>query len=131
MYELRGWITLIDGTYESDFDALDPWIQQLNSLVNNAHWTTMSIGLRPLNGTYHLSMDINANQKRDEARLADEILQFVADHLPGSYGVLHDRNDEQLDPPGPNAFRVRVIRRGQIIQESDNLLSPCRPLIED
>ncbi|MFY1634565.1 Imm7 family immunity protein [Solwaraspora sp. WMMB335] len=56
-------------------------------------------------------------------KLVDEILQFVANHLTGSYGIMHDRDDEQSHPPGPNAFRVRVIRHGQIIQKSDNLLS--------
>ncbi|MFY1634569.1 Imm7 family immunity protein [Solwaraspora sp. WMMB335] len=131
MYQLHGWITLLDSTFESDFDNLDSIIQELHGLINKARWTTMSVEVRPLNGTYHLFVGINANRRRDEARLADEILQFVAHRLPGSYGILYDRDDERSDPPGPNAFRVRIIRRGQIAQESDNFLSPCQPLIED
>ena len=39
--------------------------------------------------------------------------------------------NEMPDPPGPNAFRVRVLARGRIVERSDPFLSPCNPVIED
>ena len=51
--------------------------------------------------------------------------------LPGSWGLIYERDDEMLDPPGPNAFRVRVLARGTIVERPDSFLSPCNPIIED
>ncbi|WP_084506113.1 Imm7 family immunity protein [Amycolatopsis sp. ATCC 39116] len=36
-------------------------------------------------------------------------LRFVSRRLPGSYGLLYERDDEIRIPPGPNAFRVTVL----------------------
>ncbi|HXT38297.1 MAG TPA: Imm7 family immunity protein [Chloroflexota bacterium] len=58
-------------------------------------------------------------------------LYFLYERLPGSWGLLYERDDETTAPPGPNAFRVRLLARGQIKEGTDPFLSPCRPTIED
>jgi hypothetical protein len=35
-----------------------------------------------------------------------------------------------VEPPGPNAFRVRVVARGTVTEQPDPFLSPCIPAIE-
>ncbi|HEY4867755.1 MAG TPA: Imm7 family immunity protein, partial [Candidatus Dormibacteraeota bacterium] len=45
--------------------------------------------------------------------------------------LLYERDDEMPVPPGPNAFRVRVLARGRIELRLDPFLSPNIPTIED
>jgi Immunity protein 7 len=72
---------------------------------------------------------INRPRGVDE-RLA-ELLQFLAARLPGAYGLLYEHDDERTEPPGPNAFRVRVLARGMVTERADPFLSPLRPVVAD
>lgn len=131
MYEFHGWFVLAESPSESDTGSLAPTIHDLKELIGRAQWPAMTAGIKTFNGEEFLTIDGLANRQRDEADLLDEVLRFLARRLPGSYGVLYDRDDELTVPPGPNAFRVRVLRRGTVTEETDHFLSPCQPLIED
>jgi hypothetical protein len=78
-----------------------------------------------------LTVTANVNRRRAEAEYIEELLQFISEQLPGSWGLLHERDDETTGVPGPNAFRVRVLARGRVTEQTDPFLSPCRPMIED
>jgi hypothetical protein len=58
-------------------------------------------------------------------------LALIAEKLPGSYGLLYEQDDEMPVPPGPNAFRGRVLARGRIELRLDPFLSPSIPTTED
>jgi len=53
---------------------------------------------------------------------------WLANELPGSWGVIYWRDDEG-EPR--NAYRIMRIARGQVTWHDDTLLSPCNPVIED
>jgi hypothetical protein len=58
-------------------------------------------------------------------------LAIIGRRLPGSFGLIYERDDEMPDPPGTNAFRVRVMARGKLTERQDPFLSPVNPVIED
>ncbi|TWP52366.1 hypothetical protein FKR81_11845 [Lentzea tibetensis] len=43
---------------------------------------------------------------------------------------MYERDDELLDPPGGNEFKVTVLARGTLAVKEDPFLSPCNPVIE-
>jgi hypothetical protein len=81
---------------------------------------------RDLNGQAHLMIGGFRNH-RDERVL--DLFRWVAEHQPGSYGVLHVRDDE--DPNGfDNAFIVHIVKRGSFSSAMEQSLSPCIPELE-
>lgn len=61
----------------------------------------------------------------------DRFLEYVAQLLPGSFGLLYERDEEMTGAPGQNGFRVRVMARGELSLRLDPFLSPLQPVIED
>jgi len=131
MYEFHAWFGLAESTGEDDAERLKPLVEELQLLLTKFERPTASAELIPLNGTYYLTLTGDANRRRDEAAALEEILAFVTERLPGSWGLGYERDDEMQSPPGPNAFRVRVLARGRVEERSDPFLSPCQPTIED
>ncbi len=133
MYEFHGWFGLADSTGESDTGSLGPSLVELRARLVGLGWATARAELHVLNGEHFLNVDGLVNRRRDEAMELDKLLGFLAERLPGSYGLLYERSDEDdmPTPPGPGGFRVRVLARGRIVERLDPFLSPVRPTIED
>lgn len=85
------------------------------------------LDLRWLNGEpfIHLGGFSNHRSSPDVA----EVFERVAEVAPGSYGLLHVRDDE--DPGHENEVRVLRLVRGRVTQHTETLLSPCIPTVED
>jgi hypothetical protein len=81
--------------------------------------------------TWFVRADGLVNRRRDEAEELDALVAFIARRFPGAWGLLYERADDLPSPPGPGAFRVRVLARGEVTERLDPFLSPVRPLIED
>lgn len=131
MHEFHAWIGLSESTEESDLGGLRQVVDELQELVTDSNWHDAVFELRNLNGQYFLRVDGLVNRRREEGERLDLFLSIIARKLPGSWGLIYERDDEMPDPPGPNAFRVRVLARGQIVERLDPFLSPCNPIIED
>jgi hypothetical protein len=131
VYEFHGWFGLAESTEEADTGGLAELVRELRTLLGGPTWPTAAADIRLLNGQYFLSVVGFVNRRRGEAGDLDDLLNFLARRLPGSWGMLYERDDEMPVPPGPNAFRVRVLARGQVTERLDPFLSPCRPLIDD
>jgi hypothetical protein len=131
VFEFHGWFGLAETAEESDAGALARRIEELRSRLAALNWPTASAEIVVLNGEYFLRMSGLINRVRHEARDIEEILGLIAEHLPGSYGLLWRRDDEQAVPPGPGAFVVTVLAKGQVYQRLDPFLSPTRLVIED
>jgi Immunity protein 7 len=131
MHEFQGWFSLAESTEESDAGTLQSAVDELAERLHELDWATGSAQLLVLNGEYYLRLDGLVNRMRDEATDLDRLLNHIATRLPGSYGILFERSDEMPFPPGPDAFRVRCMARGQILTRLDPFLSPCNPVIED
>jgi hypothetical protein len=131
VYEFHGWVVLAESAEESDVGGLGAALDEVRARLEGSGWPPANAVLGWRNGRAVLTLEGAANRPGAEAGALDELLGFVAARLPGSYGLLYERDDERIEPPGPNAFRVRVLARGEIRDGEDPFLSPCRPVIED
>jgi hypothetical protein len=131
MYEFHGWFGIAETTEEADSGTLEAGIDELQAQIIRIEWSTGEIDLKIHNGEYFLLANGLMNRRRDEAQELESLLGFVASRFPGSWGLLYERSADLEAPPGPGAFRVRVLARGQIRTHLDPFLSPVNPLIED
>jgi hypothetical protein len=131
MYEFHGWCGLAETTEEADTGHLQQRIEELQGFLQPLKWPTSMVELVQLNGEYFLTITGLANRRRQEGAQIDRLLTFISRHIEGSWGLLYERDDAMSAPPGPNAYRVRVLARGRITERLDPFLSPCRPTIED
>jgi hypothetical protein len=131
MHEFHAWIGLSESTEESDLGGLQDAVGELQELAADSKWHDAVFEVRNLNGQYFMTAEGMVNRRREEGERLDLFLAIIARRLPGSWGIIYERDDEMPDPPGPNAFRVRVLARGTIVERPDPFLSPCNPVIED
>lgn len=131
MYEFHGWFSIAESPEESDAGSLAEGVDILRDQICAIQWATGSIELLVHNGTYFVSVNGLMNRRRDESQELDEIINFIARRFSGAWGILYERSDDFVEPPGDGAFRVRVMARGEVRNRLDPFLSPCRPVIED
>jgi Immunity protein 7 len=131
MHEFHAWIGLAESTEEVDAGQLQEKVAELQELVAESNWHDAVFELRALNEQYFLNATGFVNRQRQEGDRLDLFLAIIARRLPGSWGLIYDRDDEMPNPPGPNGFRVRVLARGKLTERLDPFLSPCNPVIED
>jgi hypothetical protein len=132
VYEAHGWCGLAETTFDAGKGTLDDYVAELCGRIATVNSDSLAIDVRRLNGGWFLTLTCHSNRRRGEALFIDELLQWIADRLPGSWGLIHDRDDDGMpEPYGPNNFRVRVLARGSVSERLDSLLSPARPKIED
>ena len=131
MHEFHIWTGLAQSPDEDNEDLLNAGVDELRNLIAESTWHDAVFEVRSLNGGYFFTATGLINRRRAEGARLDELLSLIANRLPGSWGMVYERDDEMPDPPGPNAFRVRVLSRGSIAERADPFLSPCNPVIED
>lgn len=131
MHEFHAWIGLAESAEESDLGGLAEAVGELEELAADSKWHDAVFEVRNLNGQYFLRADGMVNRRREEGERLDLFLAVIARRLPGSWGLVYERDDEMPDPPGPNAFRVRVLARGSVVERPDPFLSPVHPVIEN
>jgi hypothetical protein len=132
VYEAHGWVGLAESPGEGDEGSLEGKVNEISDLVRRHRWpTTVAVSVHALNGQYWIALTVFVNRRREEAAWIDDLLELVGQRLPGSWGLLYERDDEMPVPPGPNAFRVTVLARGRASHRLDPFLSPCNPVIED
>ena len=134
MYEAHLWLGLSEDTYEDEFRSRDAKVAGLAEFVHEQQalgLPTMKVELFALNGSYYLTVNVDANRRRDEAQWIADLVGRVNSVLPASWGLLYERDDETGGWPGPNAFKVTVIGRGTALERFDPFLSPCDPVIAD
>lgn len=130
MYELVGWIFLSETADASDVGGLSSATADLEALLLRLVPPTATARIDRLNGECVLSIFLVANRRRTESEAVEKVLAFVAQRLPGSWGLIYDRTDDAAQY-SPNAFRVRRLARGRFDEFADPFLSPLRPTVED
>jgi hypothetical protein len=130
MYEFHGWFALAETPVEIDDGGLEPVLPEIEPYLQHftASWTVAD--LRWQNGRSFLHLYGYSNRPLQHDQILTDLMEFLARRLPGSYGMLYERDDERTTPPGSNAFRVRVLARGRVTEPADPFLSPCIPVIE-
>ncbi|MFI6585946.1 Imm7 family immunity protein [Embleya sp. NPDC050493] len=129
MFEYHGWINVQPSAGTEDADHGDDRLRRVAEGIQERIREIDSpylLDLRWMNGEVFIHFGGFPNH-RDAAILA--FFAEVGDRAPGSYGLLHVRDDE--DPGHENEVRVIRMVRGQLTEYSDSLLSPCIPVLED
>jgi hypothetical protein len=127
MFEYHGWITIRDSAAEDEdnsrlaeiFESLQQRIQQIA--------IPYLLDIRWMNGEPFLHMGGFSNHRTSPEIL--DLFNHVGAIAPGSYGLLHIRDDE--DRAHFNEVRVVRLARGNVTQHTEPLLSPCIPTLED
>lgn len=131
MYEFHGWFTLSDSTRETNSDRVMEVVRELEEVAASFVWPNVLIELQMLNGEGFLTVTGRLNRRREESTAVWELIELAAKRLPGSAGLVYERDDEATEPPGGNAYKVTVLTRGRFTVRKDPFLSPCNPVIED
>jgi hypothetical protein len=130
MYEVHAWFGLRESTFESETSVLQPILADLQAFLDGSATFNVRADLSALNGEYFLTVTALVNHRSSAVRQVEDLVRFITERLPGSWGLIYERDDEATEPPGPNAYRVRVLARGRIEEHADPFLSPCQPMIE-
>jgi hypothetical protein len=99
MHEFHAWIGLAESTEEDDRDKLLAAITELQELVDESQWHDAVFDLRSLNGRYFLTATGHVNRRRAEGDRLEQLISVIARRLPGSWGLIYDRDDEMHNPP--------------------------------
>ncbi|MBZ3900125.1 Imm7 family immunity protein [Streptomyces griseiscabiei] len=127
MFEYHGWITICDGATDDEDDSrLAEIVESLRHRVQKIA-SPYLLDLRWMNGEPFLHMGGFSNHRTSPEIL--ELFSHVGTIAPGSYGLLHLRDDE--DPAHDNEVRVLRLARGSVTEHTEPLLSPCVPTLED
>ncbi|MER7823050.1 immunity protein 7 of polymorphic toxin system [Streptomyces sp. CG 926] len=126
MFEYHGWVTV----HESATDDDDPVrqaeiVEALQRRVDEIAGPCL-LDLRRMNGELFLHFGGFSNHRAPEIL---DLFRYVGTVAPGSYGLLHVRDDE--DPRHENEVRVLRLVRGNVTQHTESSLSPCVPVLED
>ncbi|MFE7594760.1 Imm7 family immunity protein [Kitasatospora sp. NPDC057512] len=129
MFEYHGWIKVLESASaddeEWDDDRLRLVVGGLEERVREID-SPYLLDLRWMNGEVFVHFGGFANHR--DTRIP-AFFREVGERAPGSYGLLHVRDDE--DPGRENEVLVLRMARGQVSEHTDPLLSPCIPVLED
>jgi immunity protein 7 of polymorphic toxin system len=130
MHQITGWIVLRDSSEESDDARQEALTREVASLIATFRWAFGSIDLRLHNGEAFVTVANLTNHRGAEAEDLGRLLRLIGELGQGSFGVIHEWDDESRSWPGPQAFRVHVITRGTVTVREDPFFSPIAPTIE-
>jgi Immunity protein 7 len=131
MYEIHGWFGIAETPEESDGGNLLQKVNELKTLVSQFNFHPALVDIRACNGEFFLHLGGQFKRNRQYNEDIDKILTFLAEKLPGSYGLLYWRDNEDSSPPGLGEFHVKVLARGMLTDRFDPFLSPVVPTIEN
>jgi hypothetical protein len=138
MYEFQGWFRLAEtpdqvdaGGLAEKLGELGPAIAQFGRISSSAklHFADTLPCVRITGNPNRVRRDPGGDTDVDE--FLDELIRL----LPGSWGILYERSNDDGDEisttAGANSFRVRVLSQGTLTMHADPFFSPCVPVIED
>lgn len=126
MYEFHGWARIVHDPRGADDDEQLACLSRVRERVREVADPGLVIETQH-NGADFLSWHGEHNHRGDA--WPERLLRSIGEAAPGSYGLLYVLDDE--DPTNDNRFRVLALRRGDIVEASDELLSPFIPTCED
>ncbi|MET8969386.1 Imm7 family immunity protein [Streptomyces hydrogenans] len=127
MFEYHGWIAVRETAVGDDDDVrLRQIVDELRLRIADMA-SSYLLDLRWMNGEPFIHLGGSANHRSSPDAI--DLFEHVAKAAPGSYGLLHVRDDE--DPGHENEIRVLRLARGTVTHHTEALLSPCIPTLED
>ena len=132
MIEYYGWATIRESYSEQfeDDEELGRIISNLTSVFNRTIKDTNASGIFEMkNGEWRLMVFGARNHRAGEWHQIYELFQWIAKYAQGSYGLLMLHDDEI--PEEANKFITFALKKGKLVKETDNHLSPYFPEVEE
>ena len=132
MYSWHAWIVLSESTTESDEGSLSHKLELLRAEVRERRlYTVPEDPVCAVNYDHLFQCSGSHNHRGDAHERLISIVQWIAERLPGSHGLIYWRDDEILGNSVYNGYNVIVVARGRLHHRYDPFLSPTVPNIED
>jgi len=126
VFEYHGWITVNENAADDDDEVrLRQIVDELRLRISQMA-SPYLLDLRWMNGEPFIHLGGHSNHRSSPDVVG--LFEHVAAVAPGSYGLLHIRDDE--DPGHENDVGVLRLARGMVTQHTEVLLSPCIPTLE-
>jgi hypothetical protein len=132
VFEFHGWATLRDRPYgpPSATDVSEATLTQVKALLAGA--PTDFVGgagdLRSCNGDWHVWL---AGLRNHRQPWVTEVYAAIATIAPGSYGLLHIRDDEAPGDGEEERWVCWTMLRGRIEASTESRLTPHLGRVED
>ena len=126
MYEFHCWAALGYHTYEIEDVPQQTLLAELRRYLDGINRSSSLWTLRSYNGVESFQISGQHNHRSD---YVIDIFRWIAEHGPGSYGLLYVSDDE--DAHHSEVFRVWRLARGELTVHDDPFLSPRIPTLED
>ena len=128
MIEYHGWAIIREAYDEKgeDQSKLADIVKEIRQRILQIDTTNEFYDLRYLNGSLHLTIQGDHNHRDNQII---DFYKWVASIAVGSYGLLHVRDDEDSQRGNENKFKVWRMKRGQVDELDDTLLSPYFPTV--
>jgi hypothetical protein len=130
MYQFNGWLEVIDDPEEPDEKLTQELAKATVELIGTFDWSGADAELKVFNGSFFLNLSGSSNHPGSYPADLRTLLEHLAQHAPGSYGLIHWRDDELRDRSARQRYFVLALRRGSIVEREEALLSPIVPTIE-
>ena len=128
MFEYHGWVTVRETAADDDDDSrLAEIVEEIRRRIEDIA-SPYLLDLRWMNGEVFVHLGGNSNHRGSGEEVLD-LFAGIGALAPGSYGLLHIRDDE--DPGHGNEVRGLRLVRGRVTEHTEPLLSPCVPVLED
>lgn len=128
MFEYKGWLTLSFDSYEENFEKLQEQILILSEYIIKLNNDFQFAKIINCTENYTLSVVGVLNHENGVLKDVENLLNFVREILPASFGVIYYRDQDGLDY---NSYIVIRLAKAKIERQSDYILSPCVPIIEE
>ncbi|GBG10436.1 MULTISPECIES: Imm7 family immunity protein [Paenibacillus] len=125
MFEFHGWVVLRYHTHDTNETFQDKSYSDFINYLKDVDTEGLS-NITRRNGLDSWTITGLHNHRSNYVL---DIFRWVSENIPGSYGLLYVHDDE--DAEDNNRFVVWKLARGILTHESDNLLSPYIPVVED
>ena len=135
MLEYHGWIVIAESYNEKDAsDELrhSLWLELCKKVAQlQTEVSDIAITMNVINAVYQISIFGCCNHKGYTWQQVYRLLQWIAKSAVGSYGIFYLQDDEDIEAGNTDKFIIYCLKKGQIYQIEDKLLSPLVPEIED
>ena len=129
MYTYHLWIVLAESVTEADSGRLSEKVQALRTLVAERMTPPPQSPINQINHEWVFQCSVSRNHGGQQLDRLHAVLTWICEHLPGSYGLVYLRDDE--DSAFSGSYKVLVVARGRFVERRDPFLSPIVPTIED
>ncbi len=130
MIEVNGWVVIRESYNEEgeDDELLDEIIAKIKAKISQMNIINEIYHLKCLNGFYHLMIMANHNHRAEHIF---DFYEWISRIATGSYGVLYVHDNEDSLRGNENQFKILCMKKGNVIEFDDELLSPVIPEIEE